>query len=486
MSDFNDIIVDMHCHPALKPFGQHHALGIPDSIQQDILELPPPLATQRNSIWHYDNPTFWDKFKNALPGNLIHFSQSDFTSIAAGNVRVVTVALYPLERGFVDSNFGTGKLTEFVVNLTTMVGKPRIKRLQEMEDYFSDLEKEYAFYRWWDGKEVDTHKGTFKYCLSKNYAHLMDIISKDEHAIGVVFSIEGGNVLNTGMGKPIHREEVLQNVDKIKAWSHKPLYMTYAHHFYNNLCGHAESMNGISNKLVDQSEGLNEGITPLGFEVLDRLLDKEKHRILIDIKHMSVKSRQQYLQYLKENYQYDPVPLIVSHGAATGTKSYYEQTMSTEMSSHLYDMDINFFDDEILEITRSGGLFCLQIDERRIASKAALKQASGKIGRKKVLFHRAKLVWNNIQHVAEVLDRADFYPWGTVALGSDYDGIVNPLNGYWTAEDLKELDTYLLMHAYDYMEGKGKYLSNGSHTDPEEIVSRFLSDNAMAFLEKHY
>ena len=98
--------------------------------------------------------------------------------------------------------------------------------------------------------------------------------------------------------------------------------MSLAHHFWNGLCGHAESFSGIVKKKVDQTEGLNVGITFLGRKIIAQLLATNNgKRILIDIKHMSVTSRQDYYRILENHEAFKEVPLIVSHGAANGMQS---------------------------------------------------------------------------------------------------------------------------------------------------------------------
>ena len=36
-------------------------------------------------------------------------------------------------------------------------------------------------------------------------------------------------------------------------------------------------------------------------------------------------------------------------------------------------------------------------------------------------------------------------------IGSDYDGIVNSLNGFWTAEEMPLFESYLEKHAFNYL-----------------------------------
>lgn len=150
--------------------------------------------------------------------------------------------------------------------------------------------------------------------------------------------------------------------------------------------------------------------------------------------------------------------------------------------------DINFYDVEFVEMAKRGGVIGLQMDERRLGDAALLKQVNGKVARRKIMFHRSKLFWNQVRHIAEVLDGAGHFGWGIQSVGTDFDGVVDPLNGFWTSEEMPFLDDYLLKHAYNYMQSDGKSLiqTRNKKIDPEEIVSRVMTDNAMEFFSKYF
>lgn len=72
------------------------------------------------------------------------------------------------------------------------------------------------------------------------------------------------NVLNTGLDPNRSPEnikadpvEVKANARALKDHAHKPWFVTFAHHFYNELCGHAESLKGFIALKCDQSIGIN-------------------------------------------------------------------------------------------------------------------------------------------------------------------------------------------------------------------------------------
>ena len=48
----------------------------------------------------------------------------------------------------------------------------------------------------------------------------------------------------------------------------------------------------------------------------------------------------------------------------------------------------------------------------------------------RLMHYRSELVWKQIQYIAELLDDNDLFAWGNIAIGSDYDGLVDPLNSF--------------------------------------------------------
>ncbi len=469
---------DIHCHPSFKPYGH----SFPHKNNNSNIK-------KKDSIFYYDPPNLGEKLIDLL-GGIVKYRQSDMSSLGFGNSGIIFASLYPIERGFFDNNLGNNAFSDMVLNFITSVGDKRIDFIQGITDYYSDLENEYSFYKQLNDVEVTlADNAKYKYQLAKSGVDIDVILNSDAtnnkraNTIAVLLTIEGAHVFGTGID-PIKnrakRETVLSNVIKVKNWEHRPVFITMAHHFYNELCGHARSLTGIVAKATDQSFGLNSGITKLGKDVIHALLDnKDGKRIYIDIKHMSRQSRMEYFQMLDEDFITEEIPVIISHGAVIGNDN----------NRHLFlNEDINFFDDEIVRVGKSNGLFGLQLDERRITSPGNynLHKSHG-LERRKVLFHSSFLVWKQIQHIAELLDSLGMFAWGIQSIGSDYDGVVNPINGYWSAENLPTLEDYLLKHAYNYMNTDGKQLKQPfNKIDPEEIISRMMGDNAYEFVRKWF
>lgn len=467
----NQNFIDIHCHPTMKAFGKsftrHGTTGQSANPKEET------------SLWYYDPPTFWDKLCNNLT-TLTEFRQADFSSSVKGETGVLFVCLYPQEQGFFRNKLGD-VISDIPLNLITGLGKPRIDFLQSNSDYFSDLQNEYTFLKQCENKVVDINHKPVTYKIASKYSESLS----DKQALYIVVTIEGAhsffNKWDNAAHKPLDTEnEVLANIATVKSWQNRPVFISLAHHFYNGLCGHAISLDGAIRKVVDQDYGSDFGISPLGEKVIHKLLEQD-NRILVDVKHMNIQNRLRYYEILKNEYGAG-IPVVVSHGAVNGYKDASGQTTFPDAPKLFCHGDINFFDDELVEVARSQGIFGIQLDERRIASQGMLWSVRGKVLRKSILYHWAKLVWNQIEHVAKVLDKAGQPAWDSVCLGSDYDGIVNPIGGYWTEEDMQYLDDNLLKHASDFM----KKQQFSQKLEPEEIVHKFKCGNALDFLKRNY
>ena len=179
----------------------------------------------------------------------------------------------------------------------------------------------------------------------------------------------------------------------------------------------------------------------------------------------------------------------MSHAAANGRRSMKEPVIDLlETGMSLLEDDINFYDEEILVMAQSNGIMGLQLDERRIASASALHNVAKSLFRNKIMHYRSELLWNQVRHIAELLDKNGLPAWDNIAIGSDFDGIIDPLNSFWTEEEMPFLADFLERHAYNYFQtGGGKErLKPHNQIAPHEIVTRIFSDNALRFIKNNY
>jgi len=479
--------VDIHCHPSLKPFSKSFKY---QPTKQNALD-----PNRKNSIWHYSPPNFLEKFMNRLI-TLTKFTQTDLTALAKAKSKVVVVSLYPFEKHFFGKEIiGIKGVTDVLVNFAASISQSRMDYIRSNNDYFMDLMDEYHYYQKLHNQVENIDGKTYTYRLVRSFQDIENNFVQETDSkkiINIILTIEGGHSFNTGidMNKDMaSRSEVFGNIKAIKNWEHRPLFLTLAHHFYNELCGHARSITiGMLKK--NQDRGLNSGITDLGFEVIDLLLDdSEGKRIPIDIKHLSTASRNAYYNLLDTKYASEEIPIVASHAACNGKHSIvqWDKTGISEHREWFCDIDINFYDSELTRIAKSNGIFGIQLDERRIGSSKAISESKMIFpNKRKQLNKKALLVWRQVQHIAEVLDNEGLFCWGIQSIGSDFDGIVNPINGLWTAENMKDLAEEMLNHAEDYLSKNLIKLNDFNRIDAETIVERVMHENAMEFIKKNY
>ena len=461
---------DLHCHPNLKTYGHSFDGGRNE---------------EKQNVWYYQPPRAMTKLLNILMG-ITSFTQADFTTLSKGGARIIFASLYPFEKGFFINSAGSGPLSAWLSDKITGIGYRRVRNLQQHTDYFSDLEKEYHFFI--NSKKAYELEGEeYIWRMAGDYGEVESCLMKPNE-IAVVLTIEGAHVFNSGLsdyGRATSEEEILENIRRVKGWEYPPLFITFAHNFSNDFCGHAHSLEPIK-RFVDQSRDLNTGFSALGLKALHSLLSKENGRpVYIDIKHMSSRSRKEYFELLETDYGSRMPPTIVSHGAVNGLS--LADPSKTDPDSMFYPSDINFFDEEVVRIGRTGGLFAIQFDARRIAKSKYVKKRVRSLFSESDVEIAAEVIWNQIWYIARLLDRNDLFAWGTACIGSDYDGTIDPLPGIWTAEYFSRLNDILMKKADVCLKSnRNLQLKENKSISAEEITERFFLNNSVEFLKAYF
>jgi hypothetical protein len=206
--------VYLHCHSAMKPFGKSFN-------KRKTTGINTANRRAKNSIWRYDPPTLPDKLLNYLT-HLTKFSQANFTALGWGRMGIICASLYPLEKWFLRNNIKSEVFADVAGNFATGIGRKRVDYIQDIEDYFKDLEMQYDYYRQLNNKVIRLDDGKYTYRLTKNWSDILNNLSeakeKNINIISVIFSMEGLHALNTGLQKEVNEQEVMDNAQKIKGW----------------------------------------------------------------------------------------------------------------------------------------------------------------------------------------------------------------------------------------------------------------------------
>jgi microsomal dipeptidase-like Zn-dependent dipeptidase len=464
MNEFK--FADLHCHPNLKPFGHSFIKKV----------------NEKSCLWYKKAPTFLSKVILRILG-VTRFSQTDFSTMSKSKMKIAFVSLYPFEKGFFATRFLPNKIAAKLSDFVTSIGYERVRYLQRHKNYFEDFLNEYYYlFNGLRSKQIDDDN--YSWNFATNFNEIQNNL-EETNSIAVIPTIEGAHIFNTGLGEfgvCYDETRILQNVRIVKNLPIPPLFITFAHNFNNDLCGHAPSLESIG-FLVDQTKNLNTGFSQLGYNVLKALLSRNGgQQILIDIKHMSLKSRLQYYDILKNEYN-NEIPIIASHGAVTGVnlKGYAKGSLNSEF---FVNDSINFYDEEIVTIAKSNGLLGVQLDSKRLAPKGVLKKSWLRNNHKNNLEHSSLIIWRQLRHVAEILDAHSLPAWDICCIGSDFDGTIKPLSGIWTSEDFEAMAQSLVKIAGKYLKIDNQLqLEVNRNISPDRLVRNFTINNTINFLK---
>ena len=477
----NEIMtVDLHCHPNLKSFNSGH---------------PQPGKNMWEKIYHLIDSKF-AKSVTEISQHVLKESQTNLESLAEGNIRVFQISLYPIERGFLHMRnlpqFIIGKRrTDILLAVVTGYSTESVTHLKSHYNYFEDLEKEYAYVHAQQGKSKD---GKSEFILVNNFTELQEALQTKNKLVGII-TIEGAHVLGGGtphadtLSADEFKKLLTDNILAIKRWEYPPFQINLAHHFWNNLSGHATSFKNPINKLVNQNKGKDKGITEAGWHVIRQFLSTENgKRILVDVKHMSLQARKEYYSFITNYNQINPadtIPIICSHagvnGFATMDSSAKDNDVMAKAQTHrFYRWSINLSNEEIKIIHQSGGLIGLMMDRGMLGGLDLVKKITEITDSKKQREEYCKLFWDNAFQMVKAIGEKN--AWDVVAIGTDFDGTITHMEPYKSSAKFPLFQQDLL----DYLEENNYQKELWYDYTPLQILEKIMHGNAMAFYKRFF
>lgn len=430
---------DLHCHASAKPF---------------LSAIEP-----ENKI----SP--WPAYSGSVPQMFypIIGSQSSLKQLQDGQVNLAVISIVPFEKAL--ANFW---MIRDLVTTFTILDRPTLQQINKGKISYNRL--------FW--QEVDY---LFKYRkhenMRLNILRSIEDYDKAENVINSLISIEGSHLL---FNENNQADEPLKQLIKIKQEeAFNIFYLTMTHLSRNEYCNHAQGMKISKDKIFNpslQTKGLDER----GLAIIRECYDRTNGpRILIDIKHMSLYARLQFYKFRREQ-GYGDIPIIASHMGLTGL-SYssleskkkwdlpnqklvqlnYDTSTSEDLTFN--PLSINLYDEEVLEIINSGGLLGLSLDQRilgRVGKKVSEsirqdeleeltrieKNGVPKLKREKISAgDKNKIGLRHLcMHILHIIQLTGIKGWKHICLGTDFDGLIDPIDSCKTASELPELEKLLL------------------------------------------
>jgi microsomal dipeptidase-like Zn-dependent dipeptidase len=378
-----------------------------------------------------------------------------------------------------------------VLVTATGIDPRQLRHLRQKQDYFSELLDQYAF--------IANHQGAspcgeYAYKLVSSFGEIEDLRKTSPNTIAVVMTIEGAHAFGVGnfglkrTDRSALKAQLSDNIRTVKSWDAPPLFVNLSHHFNNRLAGHARSLKAPVSGMYNQKTEMGKGISDLGWHVVQEMLSTENgRRMLVDVKHMSLKSRLEFYEFVDRHNRINPtakIPVICSHTGVNGLES-MDHSLKTKSKNKkngqfFNNWAINLSDEEIRFIHTTGGMVGIILDKHMLASQKTLERIKQLPTPEEVKEAFVEVIVANIFQAVEAI--GDRSGWNTVVMGSDYDGLINHVDCYPDSTYFPQIQQDLIR----FIEEKNYRPDLWFGAEPRDLIRKVMADNAMDFLRQHF
>lgn len=394
-------VVDLHSHPSLKSSVFHRNIG---SKKTKFLQ-----RLFKEKFWPFSGRVTFPKMEQ-------------------GGMDVLLSTAYVLEQGWIDDMSLVRKLFWLFPSVRKSIVDPTyfnstMSMLDSMEEQIVNYNKV---------RDEDTRRVVLA-------ANSKDIKSAIKHGdMCVVHSVEGGHSLNGEVAGKTYsddstiepheiRNEVLDNLQKL--YDRGVAYLGLAH-FYPNRCAFPVfpypeyGSSHLDWRSITGSWDETKGLTPLGEEVVEKMLDLG---MLIDISHCTLKARKRIYDIVKSNRKSEC--LLSTHTGAFEVN---------RISYNLRDWELEWMADRGCAV----GIIFMNYWTSPVDSGLGLKY-----------------IEQTLNHIINVCGE------DTASIGTDFDGFTDPPDELIDVSELPRLTMYLKGLGYE-----------------DDVVEKFLGKNALRVL----
>ncbi|MBI3137334.1 MAG: membrane dipeptidase [Sphingobacteriales bacterium] len=506
---------DFHLHPALKP----------------QMSLPPDFPSPWEIIkLKFKHPNVITLLLKCSGINEVVDSQASLTQLVSGKVNLVVIALHPPEMAMMND----GLIQQIAAEEQTQyINLSRITDIGSGDIYFRMLNEELA-----NLKKNGSANGKKLKLLSK----LSQYKATDTDTVHAVLSIEGAHAFFGPRQQKSETEIFTEYWNNFETFTsaNRVFSLNISHLQDNGFCNHAFGIQIFKPKPFYPR---GNGITQHGFRLLQKM--KEKN-ILLDIKHTSLYARKQLYDFRIGETGW---PLVCTHAGLTGIKKenrgkYFIEThqegafLSVRhykpagylLGTSFNPSSINLYDEDVFEVVASGGLIGLSLDQRILGVPEEWMMSidnMGDIYEEEIISPGEKDFFKNVIQtdpdnsdiiiVADITN-ADKQDWPRfharhflnqvfhlfkicrdfnynmdemarrICIGSDFDGMINPVDSCLNVTRLEKFKNYLVEHfkewEKDFTEVTGIRVS--SFITPKKLMDHIFYQNGVDFLKEQY
>lgn len=506
---------DFHIHPSLKP----------------QMSLPPDFPSPWDIIkLKFKHPNLVTALLKCGGINEVVDSQASLTQLIKGKVNLIALALHPPETAMMND----GLIQQIAADeQTSYINITRITDIGSGDIYFRMLNEELS-----NLKKNLSNAGKKLKLISK----ISQYKASDLNTVHAILIIEGPHAFFGAKQRRTETDiftEFWENFETFTS-ANRIFSLNISHLQDNEFCNHAFGIQIFKPKPFYPN---GNGISQHGFKLLQKM--KEKN-ILLDLKHTSLFARKQLYDFrIGEN----DWPIVCTHTGLTGIKKEnrgkYFLSKSNEgghllvrhykpagyiLGTSFNPCTINLYDEDVFEIVLSGGLIGLSMDQRILGTPEAWMMTdnnvadiyeeeiispgerafftnvvNGSPGNSDIIkpnditaddqrdwprFH-ARHFMNQVFHLFKIADQFN-YNKATMAqricIGSDFDGMINPVDTCQNVTKLEGFKKYLTDNfkewEKDFTEVTGIKIS--SSITPKKLMDNIFYQNGVDFLKEWY
>ncbi|GAB3909236.1 hypothetical protein GCM10028803_46470 [Larkinella knui] len=308
-------------------------------------------------------------------GSQIKFfdSQSSLKQITQGSGQIIVASLVAMENSYANLGFCVFKN---VFQRIQNVNRAQLERLGRSQISYADvmsLERSLAI------DFAGNNLNGLQYRIINSFDEI-----KDDGLLNIILSIEGGHcfyqrpsVLDQESAANAH-----EVVDALFDWKQKVktgqlprlLYTTLTHHTTNCLTNHSFGVPpGLAgagkNSVAGGFNPAGNSLTDVGISFIQAALKEtdEEKRILIDVKHLSLRARLDFYELRRQmiNEGHPSFPILATHMGVTGL-SLNDAIVVPETGCRKFPEDDNCFEVEYVDAERLNGFFVTTSFDTRI------------------------------------------------------------------------------------------------------------------------
>lgn len=506
---------DFHLHPSLKP-----QMSLPP-------DFPSPWETIRIRFKH---PNLITAILKCSGINEVVDSQACLAQLVRGKVNLIALALHPPETAMMND----GLIQQIAADeQTSYINLARITDIGSGDIYFRMLNEELNNIK----KNLSNNGKKLKII-----GNISQYKASDTNTVHAILIIEGPHAFFGARQRRPEAEIFTEFWNNFETFTtaNRVFSINISHLQDNEFCNHAFGIQIFKPKPFFPN---GTGVTQHGFKLLQKM--KEKN-ILLDIKHTSLYARKQLYDYRIGEDQW---PLVCTHAGLTGIKredrGRYFIHQSNEgdhlrvrhykpagylLGTSFNPSSINLYDEDVREVVFSGGMIGLSLDQRILGTPEEWMMSPDNMGdiyEEEVIspgerdfftnvvrstprdsdiikttdiiaedrqdwprFH-ARHFLNQVLHLFKIADQY-FFNKATMAklicIGSDFDGMINPVDCCRNVTQLEKFKTLLIDNfkewEKDFTEVTGIKVS--SFITPKKLMDNIFYENGVDFLKEWY